>query len=51
VRARVLSLNSGGIRGICELVVLQNLQKTIDLLISFHFFFNQMLGTSIGDFT
>jgi len=29
---------------------LQNLQKTIDLLISFYCFFDQMLGTSISDF-
>jgi len=47
--ARVLSLDGGGIRGICELVVLQDLQKTIDLPIPFHCFFDQMLGTSIGD--
>lgn len=47
--ARVLSLDGGGIRGICQLIVLQELQKTIDLPIPFYCLFDQMLGTSIGD--
>lgn len=47
--ARVLSLDGGGIRGICELVVLRDLQKKIDLPIPFYCFFDQMLGTSIGN--
>ncbi len=47
--ARVLSLDGGGIKGIVELLTLQHLDQIINLPIPFHYFFDQMLGTSIGD--
>ncbi|KAM7201004.1 hypothetical protein V8F20_005013 [Naviculisporaceae sp. PSN 640] len=46
--ARILSLDGGGIRGIVELVILSEIQKTVGLGIPIQDLFDLALGTSTG---
>ncbi|KAK0722843.1 hypothetical protein B0T26DRAFT_704224 [Lasiosphaeria miniovina] len=46
--ARILSLDGGGIRGIVELVILSEIQKTVGLGIPIQDLFDLVIGTSTG---